>query len=102
MPAYLPLIAVDGERMAHMPGMLLTSALRFTPVGGTIMGHAALHNRWLQLRVRVPGSGIAPDDVPHEYDRLYCAGPARGYGNGSSGRELAIAGAWKRAAAASP
>lgn len=90
-PVHLPLVAVDGERMAQVLNNLLSNALRFTPDGGTITLAAAVRGSAVELSVRDTGSGIAPTDLPHVFERFYRGDAARQQGNGSSGLGLAIA-----------
>ena len=87
----LPAIDVDPERMTQVLGNLLSNALRFTPSGGRIILQAAADNNQTQLIVQDTGSGIAPEDLPHIFERFYRADPVRQQGNGSSGLGLAIA-----------
>lgn len=91
VPAGLPDVEVDVERIAQVLGNLLSNALRYTPAGGTIMLDAQMHGAAVELRVRDSGSGIAPNDLPHIFERFYRADPSRQQGDGSSGLGLAIA-----------
>ncbi len=86
----LPAVNVDGERMAQVLGNLLSNAVRYTPAGGTITLAADARDGAVQLRVQDTGSGIAPDDLPHVFERFYRADAARQQ-DGSSGLGLAIA-----------
>jgi signal transduction histidine kinase len=86
----LPAVDVDGERMAQVLGNLLSNAVRYTPAGGTITLAAHARDGVVQLRVQDTGSGIAPNDLPHVFERFYRADAARRQ-DGSSGLGLAIA-----------
>ena len=44
----------------------------------------------VQIRVRDTGSGIAPDALPHIFDRFYRGDPSRTRATGNSGLGLAI------------
>ena len=89
--ANLPEVEVDPERMAQVLSNLLSNALRYTPVGGTITVAADALDRSVQLRVQDTGAGIAPDALPHVFERFYRGDVSRQQGNGSSGLGLAIA-----------
>ncbi len=89
--ASVPEVDVDPERMAQVLSNLLSNALRYTPAGGTITQSAAVHANSVQLRVEDTGAGIAPEALPHIFERFYRADPSRQQENGSSGLGLAIA-----------
>ncbi len=86
----LPAVDVDEERMAQVLGNLISNALRYTSAGGTVTLAAQRCGDGVCLRVQDTGSGIAPADLPHVFDRFYRADAAREQ-TGSSGLGLAIA-----------
>lgn len=87
----LPAVMIDTERMVQVLGNLVTNALRHTPARGTITLGAQSTPAGVALSVRDTGSGIAPDDLPKVFDRLYRASPSRQTDSGESGLGLAIA-----------
>lgn len=89
VPEKLPQIKVDLDRLVQVLGNLISNALRHTPAGGHIR-LAAENGQQLVLRVQDSGAGIAPDDLPHVFDRFYRGDKSRSP-NGESGLGLAIA-----------
>lgn len=85
----LPELYLDAERLLQVLGNLLSNALRHTPAGGTITLEAYHEAGGVILAVADTGSGIAPEDLPKVFDRLYRADPARQ--GEESGLGLAIA-----------
>jgi len=77
-------IVADGRRMEQVVENLLVNALRYVPSGGTV----SLEVTETRLTVRDDGPGIAPDALPHLFDRFYRARAARD--DGGSGLGLAI------------
>ena len=77
-------IFADGRRMEQVVENLLVNALRYVPSGGTV----TLGVSGGILTVRDDGPGIAPDALPHLFDRFYRARAARD--DGGSGLGLAI------------
>lgn len=84
----LPALQVDPERIVQVLGNLIRNALRHTPPGGNVTLSAAQAGNNVQLRVRDTGMGIAPEDLPHIWERLYRADRARS--QEGSGLGLAI------------
>ncbi|MFN8485741.1 MAG: ATP-binding protein [Anaerolineae bacterium] len=90
-PDDLPSIYVDTDRMTQVLNNLVSNALRHTAQGGVMLS-AAADGGSVQLRVSDTGSGIAPDDLPFVFDRLYRVDKARQRTDDtSSGLGLAIA-----------
>jgi signal transduction histidine kinase len=94
-PASLPPVLMDGQRIAQVLTNLLGNALHYTPPAGRIEVSLTSENRFVTVAVRDTGSGIAAEDLPHIFDRLYRADKSRAReadaGAGGSGLGLAIA-----------
>ena len=86
----LPEIHVDPERMALALGNLVSNALRHTPEGGQIVLSAHRRADAVLLTVQDNGEGIAPEVLPHIFDRFYRGDASRQQQNGESGLGLAI------------
>jgi two-component system sensor histidine kinase BaeS len=87
----LPDVSVDPDRFAQVLGNLVSNALRHTPAAGQIWLVAARENLRVLLIVQDTGAGIAPDDLPHVFDRSYRGDEARVGDRGESGLGLTIA-----------
>ena len=79
----LPLLPVDPVRLREVLSNLLANALRYTPAGGTVtlVGQPG-PNGGLTLTVTDTGAGIAPEALPHIFDRFYKTPDSRGTGLG--------------------
>lgn len=91
VPADLPLVFVDIDRVRQVLHNLMDNALRYTPAGGTIKIRASadLHNV-ITVLVSDSGSGISPEDLPNVFNHFYKADESRQRGHGGSGLGLAI------------
>jgi two-component system heavy metal sensor histidine kinase CusS len=69
---------------------LVANALAHTPAGGTVTLAAAREETGVRVEVRDTGGGIAPDDLPHVFDRFYRADRVRNSSAGRVGLGLAI------------
>ncbi|MDB5075832.1 MAG: sensor histidine kinase, partial [Chloroflexi bacterium] len=86
----LPLALADGERLRQILANLVRNAVRHTPEGGIIALGAAEEDQWLVLSVADTGEGIAPEHLPHIFDRFYRVDQARTRASGGAGLGLAI------------
>jgi signal transduction histidine kinase len=68
--------------MREVLSNLLSNALRYTPRGGTVRVSASTSSGQMRVSVRDTGPGIAPDDLPHVFDRFYKSEESRGAGLG--------------------
>jgi signal transduction histidine kinase len=87
----LPDTFADPERMIQVLGNLVSNALRYTPPGGQITLSARPRGGAIALAVQDTGAGIAPEALPHVFDRFYRGDPARNQEGDESGLGLAIA-----------
>jgi signal transduction histidine kinase len=88
LPSDLPPLPLDPARMRQVLLNLIANAMRYTPGGGTLFircGITASDGRKeVVLEVEDTGPGIAPEDLPHVFDRFYKARDSSGMGLGLS------------------
>ncbi len=84
-------VRVDADKMAQVLINLLGNALRATPGGGAVRVVATQRDGRTTIIVRDNGGGIAPEDLPHLFERFYRADPSRSRRTGGSGVGLTIA-----------
>ena len=88
----------DADRLHQLLMILLDNAIRHTPPTGRIrVALAATPDGQARIAVRDEGEGIAPEHLPHVFERFYRADGARGRSSGGTGLGLAIAKAICRA-----
>jgi two-component system sensor histidine kinase BaeS len=81
----------DRIRLEQVLQNLAANALRHTPAGGRVELSAEGRRNEVALHVRDTGEGIAPEHLPHVFDRFYKADAARTESSGSgSGLGLSI------------
>jgi len=83
-------LEADPVRMRQALGNLVSNALRHTPPGGTVTLVARRDADEVVLTVTDTGSGIAPEDLPHVFDRFWRAEKSRSRRTGGSGLGLSI------------
>lgn len=91
----LPRVRADADRLAQVLQNLISNAIRHTPTGGriTITAEplAIAAGEMVRVSVGDTGDGIAPEDLPHVFDRFYRADRSRSHRGGGAGLGLAIA-----------
>ncbi len=90
-PDDLPPLRCDRTRLRQAIMNLVTNAIKFTPAGGTVRLAAWQAGDALLLSVADSGIGIAPDDLPHIFDRDYDAERTARLGKNGGGMGLAAA-----------
>jgi two-component system, OmpR family, sensor histidine kinase BaeS len=92
IPAELPDIWIDSDRITQVLNNLISNALRYTPEGGTITIRATFPpgEGLLHVSVADTGAGINPENLPYVFDRFYRADKSRTRSSGGSGLGLAI------------
>lgn len=80
----------DPDRMEDILAILLDNAAKYTPPGGHVTVGTHRRRELVTITVSDTGVGIAPQDVPHVFDRFYRSDMARSE-EGGFGLGLAIA-----------
>lgn len=98
-------VQADPVRLRQAVGNLVSNAIRHTPPGGTVLLKAAgdppvparagrtvgaATTAGVRIEVSDTGSGIAPEDLPHVFDRFWRAEKSRSRQTGGSGLGLSI------------
>ena len=81
----LPTLDLDPARIRQVLENLIANALHFTPRGGQVSVQCSANSnqsKVVTLSVSDTGSGIAPEDLPHIFDRFYKSRDSRGMGLG--------------------
>jgi heavy metal sensor kinase len=90
LSAQLPavcLIEADRTQIERLVSNLLGNAIKYTPAGGRVTTRLTTEGGQAKLVVEDTGVGIAPDHLPHIFDRFYrvpSADPEKGLGLGLS------------------
>src|SRR5262245_913539 len=81
---------VDRTLLQRAVGNLVENALHHTPAGGMVRVAGERREGTVTIEVRDTGSGIAPEHLPHVFERFYRADPSRPANPGGFGLGLAI------------
>jgi PAS domain S-box-containing protein len=63
-------VAGDRDRLQQVVWNLVSNAVKFTPAGGRVDVSCEQLDGWIEIRVRDTGKGIAPEFLPHVFDRF--------------------------------
>jgi CheY-like chemotaxis protein/two-component sensor histidine kinase len=80
----------DADRLQQVVWNLLTNAIKFTPEGGRIEVRSGIAGSRVEVTVRDTGIGIAPEFLPHIFDRFRQADPGTNRIHGGMGLGLSI------------
>jgi signal transduction histidine kinase len=70
-PEDFPIVQADEERISQVISNLLSNAIKYSPEGGEIRISGQVRPDHIIVCVSDQGPGIAPDDIPHVFDRFY-------------------------------
>ncbi len=90
IPADLPDVNADPQRIEQVLRNLINNALDYTPASGRITIQARAEGAFVRVAVMDTGSGIASEHLPFLFERFYRADPSRSRSTGGAGLGLAI------------
>jgi signal transduction histidine kinase len=85
----LPTIWADAQRIEQVLANLLNNAIRHTPEGGRVAIALWAKAGQIGISVQDSGPGLAPEDLPHLFDRFYRADKSRAEGRTGLGLSIA-------------
>ncbi|UJR84655.1 ATP-binding protein [Sandaracinus amylolyticus] len=88
VPEPLEPLWIDPHRVKQLLSNLVANAVKFTGEGGRIDIHVRVLPGTVEVQVHDTGCGIAPEELPHVFDRFWQSARAR---RGGAGLGLAIA-----------
>ena len=90
IPADLPAVSADVQRLHEVFVNLLDNAIKYTPFGSRVQVTAASSNGFLKVCVADNGPGIAAEHLSRIFERFYRVDKARSRELGGTGLGLAI------------
>ncbi len=88
IPADIPDVLGEEEKLRRVVVNLIDNALKFTPEGGKIRVSAQVDNGSVEVKVEDTGVGIPREHLPHVFERFYKVDRSRR--DGGTGLGLAI------------
>ncbi len=84
-------VSADGQKLYRLLLNLITNALRHTPRDGNVTLIAQNSEPGVAITIADTGEGIAPDDLPHVFERFIRGDKSRSRAGGDAELGLAIA-----------
>jgi histidine kinase len=91
LPAGLPAVLADEDRIGQVLMNLLGNALQYTPAGRAVRVRARQAEAEVQVEIQDDGIGIPAEHLEHIFTRFYRVDPSRSRAGGGSGIGLTIA-----------
>jgi len=96
IPAGMPTLYLDRDRLARAIGNLLSNAIKFTPTGGAVSVTAGTDEKEIWIRISDTGRGIPPEDQERIFEPFYRSEKGRRFPQGlglglTIARELIVA-----------
>ena len=91
LPANLPTVFLDPNRINQVLTNLIGNALQYTPSGGRVTLTAKSFKDEIQIYIKDSGIGIPAEHLPHLFARFYRVDKSRSRVGGGSGIGLTIA-----------
>jgi signal transduction histidine kinase len=66
----IPLAVFDALQMERVVANLLDNAIKYTPAGGSVQVRVRKEHGSVAIEVRDNGPGVAPEDIPHLFDKF--------------------------------
>jgi signal transduction histidine kinase len=90
LPADLPIVTADPQRIGQVLRNLINNALDYTPAGGRVCIQVGIDGAFARVAVKDNGLGVEPEHLPYLFERFYRPDPSRTRFTGGSGLGLAI------------
>jgi len=90
IPADLPAVTADAQRLHQVLVNLLDNAIKYTPAGSRVAVSAQTTGGAVEVCVADNGPGIAAEDLPRIFERFYRVDKARSRELGGTGLGLSI------------
>jgi len=81
---------IDADACASLLANLLLNSVQHTPAGGSVKATVRAAAAGVTLEVRDTGRGIAPEDIPHLFERFWRGDRSRARSTGGVGLGLSI------------
>ncbi len=84
------MVDIAPEELEILCSNLLLNALQHSPAGSAIRARVEQDETGAEIAIEDEGDGIAPQDLPHVFDRFYRGDPSRSRNTGGTGLGLSI------------